>query len=267
MITMKFANVGAGKTTDLAKTVVKELKRIKKGKSPYQYIVSNAPVDGVRYVSSIRTILKKYCLENCLILIDEGSVEYNNRLMKMTDEEIEYFKLHRHYLCDITIYSQSHDDVDVTLRRLYERIYVMNRFILGFTISRRVFRRVGIVEGEIKDVYDFGGFFTMLFNMKWLYRPRYYKYFDSFWRPEGKAMFNPMDLDIPTNSNKKKTWTMKLKSKVKILLDKLNNKLYPNRHPKVELLQSPQAQSANANNIEYDFSSISHESISIKLEK
>lgn len=207
---MKFANVGAGKTTDLAKTAVRELKRIKKGKSSYKYVVSNAPVDGVRYVSSIREILKKYCLEECLILIDEGSVEYNNRLMKMTDKEIEYFKLHRHYLCDIVVYSQSHDDVDVTLRRLYERIYVMNRGIFGFTYSRRVFRRVGIVEGEIKDVYDFGGFFTMILCMKWLYRPRYYRYFDSFWRPDGKDMFDPDRLAVPSGSCKKKGVLLRL---------------------------------------------------------
>jgi membrane protein insertase Oxa1/YidC/SpoIIIJ len=76
-VVLYFANIGSGKTTFLSKIAQKEIKKMKKGKSRYKYIVSNALISGVKYVPDIRSILKKEALQDTLILIDEGSIVYN----------------------------------------------------------------------------------------------------------------------------------------------------------------------------------------------
>jgi hypothetical protein len=180
-VTLIFANIGTGKTTLITKIAIDEQKKIAKGKSKYKYIVSNAQISGVTYVSDIRSLLKKGALRDTLILIDEGSIEYNNRKMNLTDLEILYLKLIRHYHCGITVLSQSYDDIDVTLRRLYTKLYILRKLPF-FTLIQPIKKKVGIDEQtkQIIDQYRFEWFFSW----RLFCRPKYYKYFDSWWVPE-----------------------------------------------------------------------------------
>lgn len=189
MITLYFANVGSGKSTKLAQIASKELKKIRKGKSKYKYVVSNCHIKGVYYVPDIHIIAEK-AFENCLILIDEGSIEFNSRNYKsMKPQEVQYFKLHRHYggydpidkinySNDIVIVSQSYEDIDITIRRLYGQMYILKK--LGpFTAEREIKKYITIDENEqIIEGYRF-----VRLPRFWLRKP-YYKYFDSYWRPE-----------------------------------------------------------------------------------
>jgi len=181
MIKLFFSNIGGGKTTLIARTVKKERKKIDKGKSKYKYIICNATVKGADYIGDIRKLLKTYALEDCLILIDEASIVYNNRKMVMTDREIEYFKLSRHYKSDIFVYSQSYSDCDVTLRRLYSSIYLINKLPFGLSLIRPIKKKIVIDEitKTIIDAYQF----KWPFSWRLLFRPRYYSMFDSYYKP------------------------------------------------------------------------------------
>lgn len=179
-ITLYFANIGTGKTTYLAKIAQKELKKMKKGKSKYKHIVSNALISGVTYVPDIRKLLKVGAMQHCLILVDEGSIVYNNRKMNLTDMEIQYFKLIRHYTSSLVVLSQSHDDVDVTLRRLYTSINIL-KWLPFITLIMPITKSVGIDEltKQITDQYSF----KSIFSWSFFFRPMYFKYFNSWWIP------------------------------------------------------------------------------------
>ncbi|WP_053955043.1 zonular occludens toxin domain-containing protein [Inediibacterium massiliense] len=131
-------------------------------------------------------MLKKEAIKDSLIIIDEASIEYNNRMMKMHHNEIQYFKLHRHYVSDkkysndIIVISQSWEDIDITLRRLYSKMYLLNKLPFGFTMIREIVKKISCDDekGDIIEKYKFYGL------PKFFYRPLYYNMFDSFWIPE-----------------------------------------------------------------------------------
>lgn len=178
MIDIYFARVGVGKTTMAAKLIRKEYGRIKKGKSPYKYIICNSPICGAFYVPSIKQFLAKGVPEDCYIVCDEASVsrEFSNRNKSLPSSVIEFLKLHRHYNCSLVFISQSYEDLDVTIRRLYDRIFLMRK-IFSFTLIQTIVRQIDVIDGEIKDSYTSFGFPSIL------YRRNFYKYFDTMFRP------------------------------------------------------------------------------------
>lgn len=191
-VTLIFANIGTGKTTLLSKLAQEEIKKMKKGKSKFKHIVSNAIISGVTYVPDIRKLIKTGALMDTLILIDEGSIIYNNRKMNMTEQEIEYFKLIRHYRSACTILSQSYDDIDVTLRRIYTNIYILTKLPI-YTMIRPIKKRIGIdeISKQIIDEYHFKWFFSWrLFT-----RAKYFKYFNSWWIPENVPIHDVTKLE------------------------------------------------------------------------
>lgn len=178
-----FANIGAGKTTYLAKLAQKELKRIEKGKSKFKYIISDTPISGVRYYPDIREILKTHVIKDTLILIDEGGTTYNNRMMKMTHKEIEYFKLIRHYKSAAVVVSQSYEDVDITLRRLYKKMYLITN--MGFfSIIKPISKYVMISEDD--QIID-GYVFDFFIDWRIFFKRPYFKFFNSYHVPEHKS--------------------------------------------------------------------------------
>lgn len=180
-VVLYFANIGTGKTTFLSKIAIREQERIKKGKSKYKYIMSNATISGVIYEPDIRSLMKRGALQDTLLLIDEGSIVYNNRKLNLTEMEILWFKLIRHYGCSTIVLSQSYDDIDITLRRLYTSIYLMT-YLPYWTLIRPIKKSVGIDDttNQIVDKYRF----RFIFSWRVFLRPLYFKYFDSWWIPE-----------------------------------------------------------------------------------
>lgn len=132
------------------------------------------------------------------VLIDEAGIEYNNRKFKsLPQKTIKWFKLHRHFRCDCAIFSQSWEDMDITIRRLSDRLWYMLK-IGPWTLTRRVYKRV-TVDDKTQQIID--GY--KMANLAWLliyplqcdflfkrkfyitFRPFYYKYFDSYSVPDG----------------------------------------------------------------------------------
>lgn len=124
----------------------------------------------------------KYDFNHCEILIDEAGIDLNNRNFKnMKFETIKYLKYHGHYVAGMWYFSQSYDDMDITVRRLADDYYVVGKTLL-FKLThkiklRRIARGVGINEttNQIQDDYQFAKFSTFRFNAK-----KVFKMFDSY---------------------------------------------------------------------------------------
>ena len=182
MISMYFGSPGSGKTT-----LANRLLMLHQIKGRYQHYFANFETKLAHYIDL--TGLGCYTLPpGSLLIIDEAGICFNNRAYKsMPKELISWLKLHRHYQVDVVLISQSWEDVDVTFRRLTDRLYHISK-IWQFSIVRRVYKSVGIdkTTHQIIDAYRFGfflGFLIGLDNLSIFWRPTYYRFFDSFSTP------------------------------------------------------------------------------------
>ena len=118
-----FGVPGSGKTTHAAKIVYKNLK---KGIPTF----SNVIIKGSLLIDASK--IGTFNMENGDLIIDEASIEFNNRNYKsLPKKTIEWFKLYRHYgIRNIYIYSQSYEDMDITLRRLSDVMFLQKRTLI-----------------------------------------------------------------------------------------------------------------------------------------
>lgn len=185
MIAGYFGIPGCGKTTLLTKLARKELKRIKKR---YDNIYTiNFKCDGCKEIKW--NDLEKYLIENSLILIDEITLNADNRQFKnFSNEARDFFLLHRHSGCDVIWATQNYDKVDVKIQGLTQELWYMSKSIIPllreFTTARRIYRKININEhtSELTLGYRFCNIIEsfLVANFKIIWRKPYYKYFDSF---------------------------------------------------------------------------------------
>ena len=82
------------------------------------------------------------------------------------------------------VFSQSYEDMDITLRRLAQNYFVVTKSLLPrFVVCKRIRRKVGIDENthQIIDHYYFG---LPILDTQWIYAPPLWKLFNSFSRKE-----------------------------------------------------------------------------------
>lgn len=173
-LSIYFGVPGCGKSTHAASVVYHNLK---KGWPTY----CNFPIKGAFLIDD--KDIGKFSLTDCDLIIDEASITYNSRKFKsLPQETIAFFKLHRHYgVRNIYVYSQSYDDMDITLRRLADRLFLIKRTLIPWlSIIKHIRIRIGInVEThQIEDQYSF----DFLPRLLWL--PRWWHMFDSYAAPE-----------------------------------------------------------------------------------
>lgn len=132
----------------------------------------------------------QFDMSNSVILLDEISLFADNRDYKNFSHRLkQFFILHRHYHCDIVWFTQQYDGVDRKIRELTTCLYYVRSagmFSYAVRIDRFIF-----VQKEQKDIkvgFKITGFIRALFaflngSVKLCFRPRYYKYFDSFDAP------------------------------------------------------------------------------------
>ena len=174
ILSVYFGIPGAGKTTLAAWLVKKDLRHKLR-------VFSNVPIIGAFQLDP-KNEIGIYDLSDSRIIIDEASIDYNNRNFKSLGQPaIRFFKLHRHYKTAIDVFSQSYDDMDITLRRLANRLYVVRKgFLPWFIHVRRIYKKIDIDERskQIIDAYDF-----QLFGTRIIFAPSVWKLFDSWDAP------------------------------------------------------------------------------------
>lgn len=187
MITCYFGVPGCGKTTLLVKIAQQEIRRIKRGRSKYKYVFTNFDCVGCYKISFQQ--LENYLIEDSLILLDELMLDADNRGYKSFPLGIrDFLTLHRHCGTDIIYVTQAYDKVDVKIRALTQDLWYMSKSVIPFcsqfTSARRIYRKIHISEekAELTLGYRFCNFLELLFvsNFKSVFRPFYYKYFDSY---------------------------------------------------------------------------------------
>lgn len=186
-----FGLPGAGKTTLMCSMALKGVKD-KRYKNVYGNV--RMAVDGYTYIDN--DCIGVYDLSDCLLLIDEATLFADSRAYKTFDKgKLEYFLEHRHFNADVCLFTQQWDGVDRKIRVITDRVYyVFKGFWFGrwFTSYYRIPYGIIIPDphkaqggeklGEIIQGYCKPNILVRLFSPK-LYRPRYYKYFDSWERP------------------------------------------------------------------------------------
>ena len=211
MISLYFGLPGCGKTTMYTKLAVdadilieKDKKRVAKGKKPfcpYKHIYGNVPLFGLSNYTRIKfSYLGVYDIRDCLLLIDEATIEVDSRDFKGFKKETkEFMLLHRHYNVDIVFFTQQWDGIDKKIRVITDRVYYLYKDPLTAKWFTRMYRvPYGIIIpdpkkdsseklGEIVQGYCRPSFFVRVFS-PWLYRKKYYKYFDSWDAPRLKPL-------------------------------------------------------------------------------
>lgn len=175
-----FGVPGSGKTTLCA--------FFTKRYSKFWPVFSNVPIQGA-YKYDIKDI-GHYDISNCVLLLDEASIDYNNRNWKhgnMDQAAIKWWKLHRHAGVMAVLFSQSWNDCDATLRRLSTQLYLVKKSLIPFVITTcRIKRSIGIDDNshEPCDIYKFDHPLIRIFTNKRYFAPKYWKMFDSWAMPE-----------------------------------------------------------------------------------
>lgn len=141
---------------------------------------SNVPIEGT-YQLNAKSDIGVYMIQDGKMIIDEAGVEFNNRDYKAFPKTaIRFFKYHRHYGVSVDVFSQSFDDMDVTLRRLAQNFYVVRKSILPFFVTtKKIRRKVGIDDNthQLVDAYSFG---LPILDTKWIFCPPLWKMFNSY---------------------------------------------------------------------------------------
>lgn len=184
MFRLYFGSPGCGKTTFAVYQIYKD--RIRK-KPVYDYHFANFKCDIVRECS-LKGLGTWTFPEFSYVACDESGVEFNSRRFKqMAVETMQYCKEHRHYIVDIDFFSQSWHDTDLVIRDLVEEVWHLKK-IGPWTLARRIKKKVDIDEQTHKpdDMYYklkmLRRFLPFPFGEKTfeiIYRPFYYKHFDT----------------------------------------------------------------------------------------
>lgn len=199
---MIFGKKGSGKTCAMVREIIKYSK---KGWTVYTDIPINYP--NVRIINA-KDVGNYTPDPHSLLCLDEVGITYNNRNYKtnFTTEQLEWWKLQRHYKVRCIMASQSWD-TDLKLRQLTDRLILQTNIANVISISRPIIRGITLTEpdsvGEarIADTLRFAPFW----HWKFFWMPRYFKYFDSFEAPPKPSIpYILKDLKDLTDKNVKR---------------------------------------------------------------
>ena len=193
MIRIFFGSPGAGKTTLAVKMAIKYQRYYDGTFLNFDHSIKGA------FICNLDGLGEWTFPDHSYIGIDEAGIEYNSRAYKaLPKPAIAWFKKHRHYKCDVDVFSQSWEDMDITIRRLSNELWYLYR-IGPWTLSRRIYKRV-TVDKNTEQIIDGYKMASMLWLFIWFlqidlpfgvpnlfkpkfkltFRPFYYKYFDTY---------------------------------------------------------------------------------------
>lgn len=166
---------GAGKTTVLTMIAQRALQgKTTLGLAPCDTVFTSFPCPGCYQLDF--NLLGKVNFHDCIMIVDEISLYADNRNFKQFSESLLYFfKLHRHFKIDLVWCSQSATDADKKIRAVTERSYIIDSFFC-WTLIKPVYKYHTVVGGEPGERFEL----APVVDWTWCFRPRWYKYFDSF---------------------------------------------------------------------------------------
>lgn len=187
-IHMFFGLPGSGKTTVLADIVRQACFKLKKKISVY----CNFPI---RFCMKLkRTDIGNYDFRQpgddaALILLDEGQTEYNCRnamskkeSVRMSDAEVQFFCMHRHYKTMLCCFSQGFEDMDKIIRNRTSRLYFVEKSRIRPFIRIRTISKMVHIDDLQKQIIE--GFEFEKWSTRYVYGRRVWKYFDTYDAPE-----------------------------------------------------------------------------------
>ena len=196
MVSLFFGLPGCGKTTILTYYAYK-YRNLRK----YHHVYTNVhlSIPNVTYIEN--DFIGVFDLSDSLILIDEATLFADSRAYKEFDKKkLQFFLLHRHYNCDIFLFTQQWDGVDRKIRVITDRVYYVYKSFLSASFMSKWYRvPYGIIIpdpkknssgeklGDIIQGYCKPNFFQRIFCHR-LIRRKYYKYFDSWDAPQLPAV-------------------------------------------------------------------------------
>lgn len=180
---MVFGKKGSGKTTFMTALAFKYMKQ---GREVY----STVKIPGTYFISPADIGYKDFPPES-VILCDEVGMIWDNRDFRNFKNEVrDYFKLQRHYKHIVWLFSQTWD-IDIKLRTLCDDLFLMINYFGVFSVAKQIKRKITVVkpsenaESRIADELVITPFIMFPFGArKWLWIPKYAKYFDSFEAPQ-----------------------------------------------------------------------------------
>ena len=164
-----FAPPGTGKTT-LAAKIVKDC--LAEGREVY----SNVAIIGAKKFD-IKD-LGAFQIEHCVLIIDEAGSKVGNRNWhtNLSNEQIEFLKLHRHYDVDIYLFSQAYADVDNKFRELTTLLLMLKKSKIPFRINACAIKKcMDLINGQIVEYFEWDRTNSFKF-----YNPSLWAYFNSY---------------------------------------------------------------------------------------
>lgn len=179
-VTMFVGLPGSGKTT-MAAAISYECQ--KKGIP----IWSNVPILG-NYQYSWKTHFGNFDMSSGVCILDEAGLDVDNRSWEKNFDrnKVQFLKLIRHYGTKLVVFSQTWNDCDIKIRSMVGKLFICRQSLIPFvTVAIPVWRKIDVDEEthEFKEIYYKDSFIFRLFSCRRVFRPKYYKMFDSWDKP------------------------------------------------------------------------------------
>lgn len=229
MILGFYGKPGSGKTSFLAQFVrSNDIKKKINSKLPFSIFHTYDKIYSTEYVRGTYQI-QPYDIglfkpvENSLFLIHEAGVHFNNRNHKNTPQHcLNFFAVHRHLGCDI-LYDSQTANVDLQLRSKGEAIYFVRKVALwSYALRIRYDFDVNNETHDIVEGYTKPGLIGKILDfavgqLKILYRPNVYDYFDSFVDNTQWLYKDDSRYQLYPDDGTRLTWIQKILPLLKIL--------------------------------------------------
>lgn len=176
-----FGKKGAGKSTLMVKEMLRHSKR---GWTIYTDM-EDCIVPGARIIKALDLAKFTPPPRSCLFL-EEVGITFDNRNYKSFDAGLrDFYKFMRKYKCKCYMNSQSYD-VDKKIRDVVDSMVLQTSIADCIAISRPILKSVTLTEpsaeaeSRIAEKLKFAG----IWHWKFMWMPRYHKFFDSFAAPK-----------------------------------------------------------------------------------
>lgn len=180
-----FGLPGNGKTSLLTKIAQLNLRGKRfLGIPPHSKVFTNFECQGCYKLDF--DSLGVYHYSDALILVDEAMLLCDGRNWKDFGEDLKYFFSNaRHFDVDVVMCSQFWKDFDVRIRNLVETYYLLeSSSFFPWSYVKPITRFMGVINGNMADIYELG----VWWSWKIVYRPTWYRYFDSYTRRDLPAL-------------------------------------------------------------------------------